>query len=270
MIAISVSAKEPVALQHMKVVMRMVGHEFLLQLGDSTSRVLPVEKIDGRYRIQFEHDLEFEPDLLWFSASKVFETNNIDSVYILEVETCEGGEVVYSLEKDPKVKDPLFPCKSRPLPKACYAIYFTVLNEPVFVEEKEEDSSETYLYGVLVLIVISGSVLLLRKKVAAQVDSGLVRIGEYTFDKNRMVLNYAGKEEELTGLEAGLLELLVIHENKTLERDYILNVVWKDDGDYVGRTLDVAISKLRKKLAEDPGIKIINIRGVGYRLTVNV
>ncbi|MBK9591743.1 MAG: winged helix-turn-helix domain-containing protein [Crocinitomicaceae bacterium] len=51
---------------------------------------------------------------------------------------------------------------------------------------------------------------------------------------------------ELSSKEADLLFLLFSNENKTLERAYILNLVWGDEGDYVGRTLDVFVSKLRK------------------------
>jgi DNA-binding response OmpR family regulator len=74
---------------------------------------------------------------------------------------------------------------------------------------------------------------------------------------------------ELTSKEADLL--LVLHEsaNKTVEREMILKRVWGDEGDYVGRTLDVFISKLRKRLEFDPSIKIINTRGVGYKLAVS-
>jgi DNA-binding response OmpR family regulator len=48
-----------------------------------------------------------------------------------------------------------------------------------------------------------------------------------------------------------------------------LNKVWGDEGDYIGRTLDVFISKLRKKLEADSSIKIVNIRGVGYKLVMD-
>ena len=62
--------------------------------------------------------------------------------------------------------------------------------------------------------------------------------------------------------------LLYQKANTTVERDIILNKVWGDEGDYVGRTLDVFISKLRKKLETDSTIKIVNIRGVGYKLVI--
>jgi DNA-binding response OmpR family regulator len=74
---------------------------------------------------------------------------------------------------------------------------------------------------------------------------------------------------ELTGKEVALLTVLHDSVNQTVEREVILNKVWGDEGDYIGRTLDVFISKLRKKLAADPDLKIANIRGVGYKLIVN-
>ena len=63
--------------------------------------------------------------------------------------------------------------------------------------------------------------------------------------------------------------MLYTSENKTLEREHILNVIWGDEGDYVGRTLDVFISKLRKKLIADTNLKIENIRGIGYKFVMN-
>lgn len=81
-------------------------------------------------------------------------------------------------------------------------------------------------------------------------------------------MEFDGKKVELSGKESELLSLLYNHKNETLERDEILAFVWKDEGAYVGRTLDVFISKLRKKLSADQAIKILNIRGVGYRLVI--
>ncbi|MBL6447968.1 winged helix-turn-helix transcriptional regulator [Fulvivirga sp. 29W222] len=83
-----------------------------------------------------------------------------------------------------------------------------------------------------------------------------------------MTLSHKYKTTELSGKEADLLYLLYSSENQTLKREYILKVVWGDEGDYVGRTLDVFISKLRKKLVADTSLKIINIRGIGYKFVI--
>ena len=84
-----------------------------------------------------------------------------------------------------------------------------------------------------------------------------------------MTLVFENKKIELTSKESDLLLLLHSSANATIKRENILKIVWGDEGDYVGRTLDVFISKLRKKLQRDPSIKISNIRGVGYRLILN-
>jgi DNA-binding response OmpR family regulator len=83
-----------------------------------------------------------------------------------------------------------------------------------------------------------------------------------------MLLIREEKTIELTSKESELLNLLYASANETVERDIILNKVWGDEGDYVGRTLDVYISKLRKKLGNDASIQIKNIRGIGYKLII--
>ena len=66
-----------------------------------------------------------------------------------------------------------------------------------------------------------------------------------------------------------MLDLLYANLNQTVNREHILQVVWGDEGGYLGRTLDVFISKLRKKLDADSNLKIVNIRGIGYRMVLN-
>lgn len=98
----------------------------------------------------------------------------------------------------------------------------------------------------------------------------MISLGEYHFDKRNTELLIEQQRIELTSKEADLLLLLYNAANTTVERDVILNMVWGDEGDYVGRTLDVFISKLRKKLEFDSKVKIVNIRGVGYKLVMDV
>ena len=108
-----------------------------------------------------------------------------------------------------------------------------------------------------------------RKKHNLKNDPNMISIGEYLFDTRNMNLSFADKKVELTSKEADLLLLLHKEANTTVEREKILRMVWGDEGDYVGRTLDVFISKLRRKLEADSNIKIVNTRGVGYKLVMN-
>ena len=95
-------------------------------------------------------------------------------------------------------------------------------------------------------------------------------MGKYHFDKLNAELIIEEQRIELTSKEADLLMLLYDTVNTTVEREVLLNRVWGDEGDYIGRTLDVFISKLRKKLEFDTQVKIVNVRGVGYKLVMDV
>ena len=71
--------------QLLKVELRQLGHEFLLALNDSTSRVLAIEKNNGRYAIQFEKEFSFEPELLVETTFKVLKTSQLQHDFIVEL-----------------------------------------------------------------------------------------------------------------------------------------------------------------------------------------
>ncbi len=93
-------------------------------------------------------------------------------------------------------------------------------------------------------------------------------LGEYIFDCQKQILVYkpTGKEERLTHREAQLLDALIKNANELTDRQEILNSLWGNDDFFNARSMDVFISKLRKKLAQDESIQIINVRGYGYKL----
>lgn len=91
------------------------------------------------------------------------------------------------------------------------------------------------------------------------------RIGSYTFDPANLRLT--GEEERtLTQKEADILVLLCRQTDTAVHRDLILKTVWGQADYFVGRSLDVFISKLRKYLKDDPSVSIETIHGVGFRL----
>lgn len=94
-------------------------------------------------------------------------------------------------------------------------------------------------------------------------------LGTIVFDSENFKLIYPnGEEKKLTKKETKILRLLVQNINKVLTRDIVLNAVWGQDDYFVGRSLDVFITKLRKYLKPDESVSINNIHGVGFKLEV--
>lgn len=96
--------------------------------------------------------------------------------------------------------------------------------------------------------------------------SEIIKIGHYLFNFKNQTLVLNEKTATLTHRESELLYHLIQHKNQVLERSFILKKLWGDDDFFNARSMDVFITKLRKKLKEDPTIQIINVRGYGYKL----
>jgi two-component system OmpR family response regulator len=96
-------------------------------------------------------------------------------------------------------------------------------------------------------------------------DQTEFKIGKYTFDYKRQILEKDGIQQKLTTKEAELLKLLCINENEVLDRNFALKTVWNDDNYFTGRSMDVYIAKLRKYLKDDPSIELVNVHGKGFK-----
>lgn len=104
--------------------------------------------------------------------------------------------------------------------------------------------------------------------VQAEERESLFKLGAATFDARKQVLASPQGERRLTTKETDLLRLLCEHVNTVLERPEALRTVWGDDNYFNGRSMDVYIAKLRKYLADAPGVEIVNVHGKGFRLVV--
>jgi DNA-binding response OmpR family regulator len=107
--------------------------------------------------------------------------------------------------------------------------------------------------------------LLKRVQVAKKEEEKVYTMGLYSYDKENQVLTISGKEKTLTKKEAQILRLLYKYKNQVISREIILKGVWGQDDYFVGRSLDVFITKLRKYFADDPRIVISNLHGVGFK-----
>ena len=92
-----------------------------------------------------------------------------------------------------------------------------------------------------------------------------LQVGTYQFDLDNYELKNSFQTHMLTQKEAALLELFIRNKNKVLKRADILMAIWGDDDYFMGRSLDVFISRLRKLFKNEPGIQFENLHGIGFR-----
>lgn len=273
-------AQLPLDDSHIEVTLRMIGHQMLLQAGDSTSRLLPIQNHADTYQLDFEPSFRIQPEELVQLVDSLVTYGNIAQGYQVEIEKCDTREVVYSFEMGQPGKTDIVPCRGRELPVNCYSLVFKILEYPMAgppaspsqsnLASSQPGSDLPIAISAALLLALSALWFYLRRKPQEnEAGRDLITLGAYGFDTLNMELKGNGMKTELTAKENDLLLLLYKHSNTTVEREVILNKVWGDEGDYVGRTLDVFISKLRKKLEADPSLKILNVRGVGYKLVVN-
>jgi DNA-binding response OmpR family regulator len=110
----------------------------------------------------------------------------------------------------------------------------------------------------------------LRRSNGVKAAESFYTLGEFAFDCHNLTLQHSSGNKTLTQKEAEVLKLLCVHKERVLKREEILTSVWGDDDYFMGRSLDVFISKLRKYLKEDPKVEIVNYHGVGFRLEVSL
>jgi two-component system, OmpR family, response regulator len=99
-------------------------------------------------------------------------------------------------------------------------------------------------------------------------DQLVFKFGIFTFDSQNMILASEKNEHHLTRKESELLKVLCQNTNQLLTRENALNTVWGDDDYFIGRSMDVFITKLRKYLKDDPRISITNVHGIGFKFNV--
>lgn len=118
-------------------------------------------------------------------------------------------------------------------------------------------------------LIIRIKVLLSRNQVLLDEISNPLedaQVGSFIFSYRRNLLMRNDIIYRLTAKEAELLKLFMLNKDQIIDRKTLLNNVWKDDSYFAGRSMDVFITKLRKYLSADPSVRILNIRGIGYKL----
>jgi|SRR6218665_34140 len=252
-----------------EVLFRRIGHELLLQSGDSVSRVLPIKKLaENEYQIAFEKGLTFQPDFLVDTFRGLLAKDPLISDYVVSVLNCANSSVAYGFSLSKNKKEDIVACIGRKQPKACYIINIKLKQTGINTVKTQ------YLLGGLSFLAVVGFIFFRRVKPTKNLpnsdqDTTTFTLGSVVFDAMNRKLLLNEKTVDLTGTETRVLLIFALSPNETIERTRLQKEIWEDEGVIVGRSLDMFISKLRKKLELDPNIKIVVIRGRGYKLEIN-
>ena len=255
-------------LSRREVLLRRIGHEILLQSGDSTSRVLPIKKTaENEYQISFEKEFSFVTDSLVNTTQRLLAKDYHVTDYVVNVINCENSSVTYGYAISKNKKEDILACVGRKQPIACYKINIKFKPSDVVT------ANYKYYLGSFAFLLLIGFVFwkLKPKKQLMKIDNNeQFAFGSVVFDAQKRQLQINKETIDLTATETRLLLIFASSPNETIERSRLQKEIWEDEGVIVGRSLDMFISKLRKKLELDPNINIVVVRGKGYKLEVNV
>lgn len=117
-------------------------------------------------------------------------------------------------------------------------------------------------------LILKIEVFMKRKNISSPTLSNQneFHLGQFLFDYKNLLLTSGEEERQLTQKEADLLHFLIVNKGEIVKRSDVLKSIWGDDDYFLGRSLDVFISRLRKYLSADTSIEIKNVHGVGFKL----
>lgn len=252
--------------EKVNLALRRTADGLLRASGDSTSRIPAIEQRGTDvWRVRLESHFQYDqlPALLQASL----DIHGIRRPYDVTVRRCDNATVDLGYHQLDFLQNNQVACQGREMPEGCHFI------EIRFLTTEKGWGFWPVLSGALLLLFggLAGYWLSVRQKskpvaATAQGEKDWLKFGHSQLDVAGQVLICSGISQSLTFRETKLLRLFANHPDRLLDRDQILKEVWADEGVLVGRSVDVFVSRLRKKLAADPTIGIVAVHGVGYRL----
>jgi len=261
-----INKKNEIPENHLEVVLRDLGHQLLLTAKDSSSRVLPVKKLnENKYQISFQNDFSFISDTLINLVQRTFQKNALANDYIVNLRNCKQNETVFAFEINNQKGD-LTPCKGRKLEVGCYVIEIELLKPTQF----------NFFWLLLLIIPLSLVGFYVTNKIRKKEEresvfesNDHIQLGSFRFYPDNNVLKLENNNITLSEKETKALKIFAENINQIVEREKLMKEIWEDKGIVViSRNVDVLVSKLRKKLSDDNSIKFINVHGRGYKFMI--
>ena len=261
-----INKKNEIPAKHIEVVLRDVGHQLLRSAKDSSSRVLPVKKLnETTYQISFQNDFGFISDTLINLVQRTFQKNALAKEYVVNLRNCKQYETVFAFEINSQTGD-VTPCRGRTLEVGCYVIEIELLKKNKF----------NFFWLTLLIIPLSLLGFYMKDKFRKKEgnesisdNNDYIQLGSFRFYADHNVLKIANDDIPLSEKETKALKIFAENINQIVEREKLMKEIWADEGVVViSRNVDVLVSKLRKKLSDDNSIKISNVPGRGYKLII--
>lgn len=195
-----------------------------------------------------------------------------------EVFLCENGEEAYKVYQKENLEilvlDVMMPKKDgftlaqeiRQENQSIPIIFLTAKSQVKDVVEGFQHGGNDYLKKPFSMEELIVRIHALLDRIHVKKDHTQITIGDYIFNHTKQQLTHNTEVAQLTHRESELLFHLSEKRNAVLDRTFILNKLWGDDDFFNARSMDVFITKLRKKLKNDTSIQIVNVRGFGYKL----
>lgn len=254
--------------EKVNLALRRTADSLLKTGGDSTSRIPPVEQTADRVwllRLEQTFQYDFLPELLQTSL----DAYGITEPYEVAVLRCDDGVLILGYNWLDFVQREKVPCGGRELPKDCYNLQVRFGTVP-------SKSNPFPILGWLFSGLAAMGMYFMGKKWGRAApskpesvsESDWLSFGNSRLDLSNLTLICGTTRHNLTYREAKLLHLFAQHPNQVLERSFILNQVWADEGILVGRSVDMFVSRLRKILRDDASVSLTAVHGVGYRMEV--
>lgn len=254
--------------------LRKTMHLLLEMNGDSTSRIESVTQMnDTTWRVKIENSVPY--DSLANVIYHVFKGHGILVPFTASLRDCKTDLLSLGFIST-DIEQGTVPCRGRELPEGC--LYLEVKLKPNLGADQASQAKFSVPWIPLATAGLVAIIIWLfrrknNKSAALKIespseDSG-EQFGQSSLFSKELTLVVNGKKHELTFIESRLMELFIHHPNQILDRDFIQKEVWQDEGLTISRTVDVFVSRLRKKLADDASVHIAGIHGIGYRLEVS-
>jgi len=220
-------------------------------------------------KIAIVEDEEDLLELIEYSLSKEdFETIGfLDTKNIVQLLEEEEIDLLIMDRNLPGVEGSEFVAQLREDGFLVPVIYLTAKDKESQIEEGFLRGGDDYItkpFNMKELILRIKAIL---KRTSKNLNDGVLAYRDLLLDKSSRTLSVDGIRVDITKLEYNLLYEFIINKNNILDRDYLLENVWKDTESYQYRTVNVAINRIKEKIDPDKTKEYIQtVRGVGYKM----